>query len=85
MISVRGLGIRFHHGRRRNLRLRELLFHGSKRLPQEGTFWPFRDSSRRPRLRIASRKESIDRLTSSRRRSARSNPAAAPRSSSGGS
>jgi ABC-2 type transport system ATP-binding protein len=45
MISVRGLGIRFHHGRRRNLRLRELLFHGSKRLPQEGTFWPFRDVS----------------------------------------
>ncbi len=43
MIRVRGLGIRFHHGVRRNLRLRELLFHGVKRLPHRGTFWPLRD------------------------------------------
>ncbi|GIH11377.1 hypothetical protein Rhe02_94440 [Rhizocola hellebori] len=43
MIRVRGLGIQFHQGRRRNLRLRELLFHGSKRNPNHGTFWPLRD------------------------------------------
>lgn len=42
MISVRGLGIRFHQGRHRNLRLRELVFHGSGRNPQQGTFWPLR-------------------------------------------
>jgi ABC-2 type transport system ATP-binding protein len=45
MISVRGLGIRFHQGQRRNLRLRELLFHGSRRNPYQGTFWPLRDVS----------------------------------------
>ncbi len=42
MIHLRGLGIQFHQGRRRNLRLRELLFHGSSRSPYEGTFWPLR-------------------------------------------
>jgi ABC-2 type transport system ATP-binding protein len=42
VIRVRGLGIRFHQGRRRNMRLRELLFHGSSRNPHQGTFWPFR-------------------------------------------
>lgn len=45
MINVRGLGIRFHHGQRRNLRLRELLFHGAKRIPNRGTFWPLRNVS----------------------------------------
>jgi ABC-2 type transport system ATP-binding protein len=45
VISVRGVGIRFHLGRHRNLRLRELFFHGSQRNPHEGTFWPLRDLS----------------------------------------
>ncbi len=43
MIRVRGLGIRFHQGRRRNLRVRELLFYGGRRNPYQGTFWPLRD------------------------------------------
>jgi ABC-2 type transport system ATP-binding protein len=43
VIRVRGLGIEFHQGRRRNLRLRDLLFHGSNRNPHQGTFWPLRD------------------------------------------
>ncbi|HCU48943.1 MAG TPA: sugar ABC transporter [Micromonosporaceae bacterium] len=42
MINVRELGIRFHQGQRRNLRVRELLFHGDKRSPHRGTFWPLR-------------------------------------------
>lgn len=41
MISVRDLGIRFHQNQRRNLRLRELVFHGTRRTPRE-TFWPLR-------------------------------------------
>jgi ABC-2 type transport system ATP-binding protein len=42
MISVRDLGIRFHQGRRRHLRVREMVFHGFRRMPQHGTFWPLR-------------------------------------------
>jgi ABC-2 type transport system ATP-binding protein len=42
MISVRDLGIRFHRGRRRHLRLRELVLHGLRRIPHRGTFWPLR-------------------------------------------
>lgn len=41
MISVSDLGIRFHQNQRRNLRLRELIFHGYRRVPRE-TFWPLR-------------------------------------------
>jgi len=42
MIRVRELGIEFHQGRRRHMRLRELLFHGLRRSPHRGTFWPLR-------------------------------------------
>jgi ABC-2 type transport system ATP-binding protein len=45
MISVRDLGIRFHRGRRRHLRLRELVFHGLRRMPHRGMFWPLRHVS----------------------------------------
>jgi ABC-2 type transport system ATP-binding protein len=45
IIKVRDLGIRFHQGRRRHMRLRELLFHGLKRIPNRGTFWPLRHVS----------------------------------------
>lgn len=45
MIQVRDLGIRFYQGRRRHLRLRELLFHGVSRLPEQGDFWPLRHVS----------------------------------------
>lgn len=43
MITASGLGIRFHQGQKRNLRVRELVFHGSSRDPYRGTFWPLRD------------------------------------------
>jgi ABC-2 type transport system ATP-binding protein len=42
VISTRGLGIRFHQGRHRNLRLRELILRRSHRNPHQGTFWPLR-------------------------------------------
>ncbi|BCJ72183.1 hypothetical protein CS0771_17270 [Catellatospora sp. IY07-71] len=47
IISARGLGVRFSKGRRRNLRVREMLFFGSKRDPNktEDSFWPLRDLS----------------------------------------
>ena len=45
MIRAEGLGIRFHQGRKRNLRLRELVFYGTSRDPYRGDFWPFRDVS----------------------------------------
>ncbi len=47
IISARGLGVRFNKGRRRNLRVRELLFFGAKRDPNkaEDSFWPLRDLS----------------------------------------
>ncbi len=44
MISVRGLGIRFHQSRRRNLRFKELILYGYRRTPR-GWFWPLRDVS----------------------------------------
>jgi ABC-2 type transport system ATP-binding protein len=43
MITASGLGIRFYQGQKRNLRVRELVFHGSSRDPHRGTFWPLRD------------------------------------------
>jgi ABC-2 type transport system ATP-binding protein len=42
MIAVRDLGIEFYQGRRRHMRVRELLFHGLRRMPHPGTFWPLR-------------------------------------------
>jgi ABC-2 type transport system ATP-binding protein len=42
MIKVRNLGIEFYQGRRRHLRLREFMFHGLRRMPHHGTFWPLR-------------------------------------------
>lgn len=44
IISARGLGVRFTKGRRRNLQVREIIFHGMKRDPNRGdSFWPIRD------------------------------------------
>ncbi|NUT37332.1 MAG: ABC transporter ATP-binding protein [Hamadaea sp.] len=45
IISARGLGVRFVKGRKRNLQVREMLFHGMKRNPHraEGDFWPLRN------------------------------------------
>lgn len=44
MIRVRDLGIRFYQGRRRNLRVKELLLYGYRRMPR-GSFWPLRHVS----------------------------------------
>nr|WP_027342461.1 ABC transporter ATP-binding protein [Hamadaea tsunoensis] len=45
IISARGLGVRFVKGRRRNLQVREMLFHGMRRNPNAGDdgFWPLRN------------------------------------------
>ena len=48
IISARDLGVRFVKGRRRNLRVREMVFHGRKRALQNGAsdeFWPLRNLS----------------------------------------
>jgi ABC-2 type transport system ATP-binding protein len=48
IISARNLGVRFVKGRRRNLQVREMVFHGRKRDPNkgpDGEFWPLRDLS----------------------------------------
>jgi ABC-2 type transport system ATP-binding protein len=46
IISARGLGVRFVKGRRRNMQVREMIFHGMRRNPNQGGnggFWPLRD------------------------------------------
>ncbi|NUO59080.1 MAG: ABC transporter ATP-binding protein [Hamadaea sp.] len=48
IISARNLGVRFVKGRRRNLQVRELIFHGRKRdihKGPDGEFWPLRKLS----------------------------------------
>jgi ABC-2 type transport system ATP-binding protein len=44
IISIRGLGVRFKHGQRRSMRVRELVFFGTRRDPnRKKYFWPIRD------------------------------------------
>lgn len=45
IIEAENLGIRFVRGRRRQLRLRELLIHRGRRNPPSGVFWPLRNLS----------------------------------------
>ena len=44
IISVKGLGVEFYRSRRRQLSLREMLFHGRSGPPKQ-TFWALRDVS----------------------------------------